>query len=390
MSETLVFAGMVIFDLDGCATLDQHRRHLLPDNGLDGGVRHSVYDEYHGQLHRDSANPVFLKYLADARTQNLLPVFVTARPKKWAIQTKAWLRQVLGMNPVRDYLLYMRPDDDMRSSPELKTEIATRLLEMAAKNGTGIAAAFDDRNDVIQAYLALGIAAFVLDATGCQAPLLADAGQEPANAPQDPLDQFAADHSPISDEEAEELARAGQAPGSSCLRDGTLAKTVDEHIQAADGGLVEVVRHEDVPLSLDEAIALGGAPVLHIPISDEFDLVAEAKAWDGESEEVLEAAFQDITAADILQGQADLFRERNAVYKDNAVLVGQLMAVLFPNGVTLNGPQDFHYWHLFELAMVKLTRFVKGDLRHVDSMEDMTVYLAMLGALGHDHTITIN
>lgn len=96
------------------------------------------------------------------------------------------------------------------------------------------------------------------------------------------------------------------------------------------------------------------------------------------------------TAADILDAMAATFRERNAVYGDNAVMVGQVMQVLFPNGVTLKTPEDYHMWHLFELKIVKLTRFAISGLKHEDSIHDDGVYSAMCERLVNTHNINFN
>jgi hypothetical protein len=93
------------------------------------------------------------------------------------------------------------------------------------------------------------------------------------------------------------------------------------------------------------------------------------------------------TAADILAGAADTFRERNAVYRDNAVMVGQVMECLFPDGVTIKTKEDHHFYHLFELIIVKLTRFANSELRHKDSIHDLMVYAAMVENLVEQHNI---
>lgn len=83
------------------------------------------------------------------------------------------------------------------------------------------------------------------------------------------------------------------------------------------------------------------------------------------------------TAADILTEMAATYRERNAVYGDNFRMVGKLMAVLFPNGVP---PEVLHsdQFHLFELKLVKLSRFAISGLTHQDSIHDDGVYSAMI------------
>lgn len=85
-------------------------------------------------------------------------------------------------------------------------------------------------------------------------------------------------------------------------------------------------------------------------------------------------------AHDVLDEMAATFRERNAVYGDNYKMVGPMMKVLFPEGV----PADLlhsHQFHLFELKLVKLSRFAISGLQHIDSIHDDAVYSAMIEAI---------
>ena len=86
-------------------------------------------------------------------------------------------------------------------------------------------------------------------------------------------------------------------------------------------------------------------------------------------------------AADILAEMANTFRERNKVYGDNYKRVGDVMIAMFPSGVQLRTAEDFNTWHLFELMIVKLTRFANTDLTHKDSIHDAAVYAAMVESL---------
>lgn len=89
-------------------------------------------------------------------------------------------------------------------------------------------------------------------------------------------------------------------------------------------------------------------------------------------------------AGDILEKSAKLFEERNAVYKDNWRKVGAIMTILFPDGPPkLEDETDYNRWHLFELAIVKLTRYAVqyNDGGHRDSIHDMIVYLAMVAGI---------
>ena len=83
----------------------------------------------------------------------------------------------------------------------------------------------------------------------------------------------------------------------------------------------------------------------------------------------------------VLREMADTFDARNAVYGDNYRMVGHVMAAFFPEGVTLKTPEDYEVFHLFELKIVKLTRFVIGGMTHQDSIHDDAVYAAMIEAI---------
>lgn len=84
---------------------------------------------------------------------------------------------------------------------------------------------------------------------------------------------------------------------------------------------------------------------------------------------------------EILEAMAATYRERNKAYGDNFRMVGRVMAVLFPEGVQLKSAADYDVWHLFELKIVKLTRFAISGLQHLDSIHDDSVYGAMLEAI---------
>lgn len=84
--------------------------------------------------------------------------------------------------------------------------------------------------------------------------------------------------------------------------------------------------------------------------------------------------------ADILRSMADTFEERNKVYGSNYERVAPIMKILFPDGLP---PEILHsdQWHLFELIVVKLTRFAISSLQHKDSIHDTGVYAAMIESI---------
>lgn len=88
----------------------------------------------------------------------------------------------------------------------------------------------------------------------------------------------------------------------------------------------------------------------------------------------------------ILDEMAETFRQRNAVYGDNYRMVAKLVKVLFPNGV----PPELvvsDQWHLFELKLVKLSRFAISNLTHTDSIHDDAVYSAMIESIIHEQGV---
>lgn len=128
---------VVIYDLDSCVSDDRWRQHLLPD-----------YDTYHFFCPND------LPVNRDIWPTNLdefTPVIVTARPEKFRAHTEAWLRQ----NGFVYVQLYMRGNDDMRTSPELKRDAVERIKHDYFN--PEIKMAYDDRQDVLDMYETLGI-----------------------------------------------------------------------------------------------------------------------------------------------------------------------------------------------------------------------------------------
>jgi hypothetical protein len=84
---------------------------------------------------------------------------------------------------------------------------------------------------------------------------------------------------------------------------------------------------------------------------------------------------------EIFEEMARTYRERNAIYGDNFRMVGKVLEVLFPEGMQLKTAADYDVWHLFELKIVKLTRFAISNLTHTDSVHDDAVYSAMIEAI---------
>jgi len=93
------------------------------------------------------------------------------------------------------------------------------------------------------------------------------------------------------------------------------------------------------------------------------------------------------TVPEILSRLEKLYKDRNAEYGENFRVVGKVIEALFHDPPELFTEQDWNRWHLFELAIVKLTRYVehydKGG--HKDSIEEMIVYLGMVAMLDQEN-----
>jgi len=87
----------------------------------------------------------------------------------------------------------------------------------------------------------------------------------------------------------------------------------------------------------------------------------------------------------ILNEAAKLYVERNAVYGDNYVRVGKALKALFPHGVELHSVEDHTRFQIFNLIIVKLSRYaVNWYEGHQDSIHDALVYSAILEAIDEE------
>lgn len=143
---------------------------------------------------------------------------------------------------------------------------------------------------------------------------------------------------------------------------------------------VDLKRH-----MLQEFVAMGGAKEdIHLAFDDHAGVL---KMYEEEGVAAHRLMIHDrcaytppqTNAGDVLAAMAATFRERSGTYKDNYKMVPKLCEILFPDGVPpeiLFTPQ----WHLFELKLVKLSRFAISGLQHLDSIHDDAVYSAMIEA----------
>lgn len=83
---------------------------------------------------------------------------------------------------------------------------------------------------------------------------------------------------------------------------------------------------------------------------------------------------------DQLRAMADLYDERNKLYKDNYMKFGRIMDALFPDGLMIKGVKDWNRLGMFVQVMSKQTRYAAqwDEGGHADSMDDTSVYAQML------------
>lgn len=253
-----------VFDLDGCISDDSRRLPLIrPDHDFD------KYDKYHEDMEADPL--VNLKALNGAVERGNGLLFVTARPEKYRNATESWLR---SFGIAASHLL-MRPNGDMRGSPQLKCELVEAWL--SDNRDAMITEAYDDRLDILAAY------------------------------------------------------------------------------------------HELLPTALVFQLTVPG--------------VAERGGWDVKLHgNQADNAATEVHAYQVLEEMAATFKQRNAVYGSNFKMVGPIMALLFPNGVSVELLKSDQF-HLFELLIVKLSRLAISGLKHQDSARDAGVYAAMIESI---------
>lgn len=85
-------------------------------------------------------------------------------------------------------------------------------------------------------------------------------------------------------------------------------------------------------------------------------------------------------AGDILEEGGKTFKERHKVYGNNFLKVGDVMTALFPDGLTVETPEDWVRLELLMMKVVKVSRYAENFTKggHQDSVHDDMVYSAML------------
>lgn len=347
--------SIAIFDLDNCLSNDAWRLKLIP---WKSDPAPSDFDAYHKNMGVDGAiNSGF--FWRQKLVENRSLLFITSRPTKYRAETVGWLRRCL-ISDEDDWRLLMRPDGCLASSAELKVDLFNCHIRSAA--WTRVEAAFDDREDVLEAYREQGVKnTYILNgvqnrqefwsAEECY-PVGPDLNRivgSPTPAKMPPIDS-------LSGEETESFSV--------------------EQIKGFDQQAID-----DFVVSNNSRV--GGLFVNRSRISGDEPLSSKHYNPRPRPEEFGERSASLNDPQSVLREAAQTFEERNAIYGNNYRQVGPIMNVLFPEGVSaeLIGSDQFH---LFELLVVKLSRLANAGLQHIDSARDLAVYAAMIESIIHE------
>lgn len=386
------------FDLDSCLIDDDHRKHLINWEKLE-------FDAYHDASDGDKVLPLGAAMLKAARNSACQIIISTVRPLRRKEATQKQLLDLFNLRP-HEYCMFMRKDGENAPSQEIKIQAFRNYCDsmVEVENGDEVYA-FDDHPKVVQAYQREGAKAWLLSRTRliqgeCDRVLEAIHRGEDFEM----LGAYHAAIDPLMYRPVDSILIGSWVQGFVFFPFCGNFSSIQHPLIASVIGGMDGLRRDNIRLS--------EYPENNVHTAETSAMAAAAKKEKGiEGNDTGQETFEDVNsdqfneldtlelirnqsptgriAADVLEEAAKTFRERNAVYKDNANVVGKVMLALFPNGVKLETPEDFHMWHLFELLIVKLTRFTNSGLTHQDSILDLTVYAAMLEPLINSHTIKI-
>ena len=136
---------IAIFDIDGCISDDRWRLNFIPENP----TKCADWDEY--QEHLESDSSMNISAILDASANGCEILFVTARPEKFRTLTAGWLLNVLGEG--FEWNLLMRPDGNMTPTAVMKVQ----MIDHSKIEWGQIEVAYDDRVDVLTAYMKQGV-----------------------------------------------------------------------------------------------------------------------------------------------------------------------------------------------------------------------------------------
>ena len=137
----------ILVDIDHTLASSFWRDDMI---GGEGG-----WDAYHAASSEDEPIHDVVTIVNAFYGVGMTVIGVTARPEKWRQVTMGWLvKHFISMDE-----LLMRPDDAYHPAPEIKVALALERFDNKANLKDQVALVIDDRDDVIEAFRALGVTA---------------------------------------------------------------------------------------------------------------------------------------------------------------------------------------------------------------------------------------
>jgi len=172
---------IVVINIDGCISDDRWRRARVPE----GANQPEHFAHYHAgasddpPLHFGSA--ILMNHIANGD----FIVFATGRYAKEAESTAAWISRNFRIEPVTDFSILMRADEDQRPVVEVKREFAAYLNNsFCQQKGMKVVAAYDNRRDVVEVYREAGFESTILNENGEFVPYEGDGDDQKASSDQ--------------------------------------------------------------------------------------------------------------------------------------------------------------------------------------------------------------
>jgi hypothetical protein len=93
------------------------------------------------------------------------------------------------------------------------------------------------------------------------------------------------------------------------------------------------------------------------------------------------------TIEEIFDEMKRTFAERNKAYGDSYRVTGNVLAAMFPRGLTLNTPDQWNRFGAFYMIICKMVRYSETMTTggHIDSAHDSAVYSAILEQLTREY-----
>lgn len=129
--------------------------HVLADSAWREPLIEESWDAFHAASEKDEPVPDMVRMIGALFNENFQIIGLTTRPEKWRQLTQAWLvRHCVWIDEI-----LMRPYDSFAKSPELKVALAVQRFGTQEALANEVALVLDDREDVIEAFRALGVTA---------------------------------------------------------------------------------------------------------------------------------------------------------------------------------------------------------------------------------------